>query len=243
LSAAEKFVCIHGHFYQPSRENLGLDAIEQQDSAHLYHDGNENITAECFAPNSASRISGFVRPFQSNESYNEMCKEITRLFEQSDFPEVIRLADRSFGTGSCTLRLLFREEQRKILRIMLQSALAEANSAYRQLYEHYATLLRFLTEAGELRPPQFQTAAEFTLIAYLRRALEQEPQDIKLIRARMAEVQKIGVNLWVAQNVFYEIMRKQYAEVKSRAGAGDDASKSWLELFHALGEKLAVQVP
>src|SRR6188768_1713072 len=52
----ERYVCIHGHFYQPPRENPWLEAIELQDSAYPYHDWNERITAECYAPNAASRI-------------------------------------------------------------------------------------------------------------------------------------------------------------------------------------------
>src|SRR5512141_1487328 len=51
-----RYVCIHGHFYQPPRENPWLEAIELQDSAYPYHDWNERITAECYAPNAASRI-------------------------------------------------------------------------------------------------------------------------------------------------------------------------------------------
>lgn len=49
------FLCIHGHFYQPPRENPWLEAVEIQDSAYPYHDWNERITAECYAPNTASR--------------------------------------------------------------------------------------------------------------------------------------------------------------------------------------------
>ena len=52
----ERYICIHGHFYQPPRENPWLEVIEQQDEAHPYHDWNERITAECYAPNSTSRI-------------------------------------------------------------------------------------------------------------------------------------------------------------------------------------------
>ncbi len=52
----DRYVCIHGHFYQPPRENPWLEAVELQDSAYPYHDWNERIGAECYAPNSASRI-------------------------------------------------------------------------------------------------------------------------------------------------------------------------------------------
>jgi alpha-amylase/alpha-mannosidase (GH57 family) len=51
-----RFICIHGHFYQPPRENPWLEAVETQDTAHPYHDWNERITAECYAPNASSRI-------------------------------------------------------------------------------------------------------------------------------------------------------------------------------------------
>jgi alpha-amylase/alpha-mannosidase (GH57 family) len=53
---AHRFVCVHGHFYQPPRENPWLETVETQDSAAPYHDWNERITAECYAPNGAARI-------------------------------------------------------------------------------------------------------------------------------------------------------------------------------------------
>jgi alpha-amylase/alpha-mannosidase (GH57 family) len=53
--AARRAIVIHGHFYQPPRENPWLEAVEVQDSAAPYHDWNERITAECYAPNTAAR--------------------------------------------------------------------------------------------------------------------------------------------------------------------------------------------
>ena len=50
-----RFVAIHGHFYQPPRENPWLESVEVQDSATPFHDWNERITAECYAPNTAAR--------------------------------------------------------------------------------------------------------------------------------------------------------------------------------------------
>ncbi|HNR66307.1 MAG TPA: glycoside hydrolase, partial [Atribacterota bacterium] len=51
-----KYICIHGHFYQPPRENPWLEEIELQDSAYPYHDWNEKISEECYKVNAASRI-------------------------------------------------------------------------------------------------------------------------------------------------------------------------------------------
>ena len=53
----DRYVCVHGHFYQPPRENPWLETVEVQESAAPYHDWNDRITAECYAPNGASRIT------------------------------------------------------------------------------------------------------------------------------------------------------------------------------------------
>ena len=52
----KNFLTIHGHFYQPPRENPWLEAIELQDSALPFHDWNERVNSECYNPNSVSKI-------------------------------------------------------------------------------------------------------------------------------------------------------------------------------------------
>ncbi len=56
MASSKRFICIHGHFYQPPRENPWLETVETQDSAAPYHDWNERICAECYATNGAARI-------------------------------------------------------------------------------------------------------------------------------------------------------------------------------------------
>jgi alpha-amylase/alpha-mannosidase (GH57 family) len=56
MASIKQFICIHGHFYQPPRENPWLEAVETQDSAAPYHDWNERVCSECYAPNGAARI-------------------------------------------------------------------------------------------------------------------------------------------------------------------------------------------
>jgi alpha-amylase/alpha-mannosidase (GH57 family) len=55
MAPTKRFICIHGHFYQPPRENPWLETVETQDSAAPYHDWNERVCAECYAPNGAAR--------------------------------------------------------------------------------------------------------------------------------------------------------------------------------------------
>ena len=70
-TGGDRYVCIHGHFYQPPRENPWLDAIEVQDSAAPYHDWNERIAAECYAPNTAARLldaESYITALRNNYS-------------------------------------------------------------------------------------------------------------------------------------------------------------------------------
>jgi alpha-amylase/alpha-mannosidase (GH57 family) len=69
MTKTSRYICIHGHFYQPPRENPWLEAIERQDSAYPFHDWNERVTAECYAPNAVSRIlneSGDITELSNN---------------------------------------------------------------------------------------------------------------------------------------------------------------------------------
>jgi alpha-amylase/alpha-mannosidase (GH57 family) len=57
-SGLQKYLCVHGHFYQPPRENPWLDIIERQETAYPYHDWNERVTRECYGPNTRGRLNG-----------------------------------------------------------------------------------------------------------------------------------------------------------------------------------------
>jgi len=56
MAPGNRFICIHGHFYQPPRENPWLETVETQDTAAPYHDWNERICAECYSTNGAARV-------------------------------------------------------------------------------------------------------------------------------------------------------------------------------------------
>ena len=140
-------------------------------------------------------VTGGVRESADEQTYKDATDKITKAFESGDFTDLIRAIDGAFGSGSYSLKLLFRDEQRKILRIILNSALEEAESSYRQLYDSRAPLMRFVAAHGIPLIRHFQAAAEVTLNAELRRAIEVENVNVDLVRALMEEAKAVHVNL------------------------------------------------
>ncbi len=95
MSRSNKYVCIHGHFYQPPRENAWLETVEQQESARPFHDWNARINFECYAPNAAARIlddQGWITKIRNN--YNRISwnfgPTLLSWLEQND-PEAYKL--------------------------------------------------------------------------------------------------------------------------------------------------------
>jgi hypothetical protein len=89
---------------------------------------------------------------------------------------------------------LFRDEQRNILSQILISTLNEAEAVYRQLYEHHAPLMRFLSDLKTPLPKAFRTTAEYALNSHLRRAFA-EDLDIPRIQSLLEEARLGGVEL------------------------------------------------
>jgi len=69
---SRKWLVVHGHFYQPPRENPWLDTIETQTSAAPFHDWNERIYSQCYRPNAYSRLldsQGMITGINNNYDY------------------------------------------------------------------------------------------------------------------------------------------------------------------------------
>ncbi|MFC1893045.1 DUF3536 domain-containing protein [Chloroflexota bacterium] len=136
-----------------------------------------------------------VRQYEGEEAYRQMIQEVSQTFTGADFTEVIRLLDKHFGTSTYSLKSLFRDEQRKVMDNILESALSEIESAYHQVYEHYYPPMRFLSELGNPVPKAFNSAAEFILNSDLRRALNGDTLEVEKIRSLLDEIAVWNVEL------------------------------------------------
>ena len=89
----ERYAVIHGHFYQPPRENPWIEDVERQEGAEPYHDWNEQITHQCYLPNMASRVirNGKIVDLVNNYSYISFNVGPTlMLWLEKHFPDVHR---------------------------------------------------------------------------------------------------------------------------------------------------------
>ncbi|AKX94621.1 glycoside hydrolase [Moorella thermoacetica] len=140
-------------------------------------------------------VSGGVQVYTNDDSYQRMVQELTGAFDRADFNEVIRLLDQHFAGATYSLRQLFRDKQRMVLDIILESTLAEAAEDYRRIYDRHAPLMRFLKDLNIPQPRALQAAAEFVLNTSLRQAFAGDNLDLEHIKALLGEAEMAGVPL------------------------------------------------
>jgi alpha-amylase/alpha-mannosidase (GH57 family) len=251
---------------------------EAQDiSFAVLHFGDQNITAG-------------VKDYAAKdaEQFAELVAGVEKAALRADLPQVVRLFDGYFGSAAYSLTSLFTDEQRRILRLILNSTLWEVENSLCTIYEAHASLLHFLSQSGLPKPPALTLAAGFAINAGLRRVLESDPIDAIQIRsllglagadqvvldtrllsyladqrmkrvmidlhakptdrealdkalliARAIRLMPFELNLWQAQNIWYDTMnvaRTEVADLPSIDQAG------WDEAFHELGGLLYISV-
>ncbi len=138
-------------------------------------------------------VIGGVRRFQEGEDYHALDQGVGKAVESGDLAELVRLTEKNFGSGMYTLRLLFRDEQRKILNIILEEATDEARVLYRNFHDEHAHLIRFVTDLGVPLPRRFRLAVDFTLNSDLLDAFSAEEVDLDKSRTIIEEIRRTGV--------------------------------------------------
>jgi alpha-amylase/alpha-mannosidase (GH57 family) len=132
-------------------------------------------------------ISGGVCASDPDHPCANFEQELKDSFLRSDIPELFRLFDRIFGGASFSLRSLFRDEQRKIIHLVLDKSLAEADGIYSELFENHAPLMRFLTSLEIPIPRALQVAADLAVNGKLRNAFTAESLDLDHIHGLLEQ--------------------------------------------------------
>jgi alpha-amylase/alpha-mannosidase (GH57 family) len=136
-----------------------------------------------------------VKKYQGEVPYQTLAHEIKEPFVRGDFAETFRMLDKHFGGPTYSLRFLFRDEQRELLDIILESTLADVEAIYRQLYETNVPMMRFLKDSGVPPPKALYAAAEVVVNTGLRRAFESQELSPEVIDTFLDESRSEGISL------------------------------------------------
>jgi alpha-amylase/alpha-mannosidase (GH57 family) len=162
----------------------------------------------------------------SENGEDQQLKELlTSSFSKADPAEIIRLLDEGFGKKAYSLRWLFRDEQRKILRLILDETLTHAEAAYRSIYEQRARLIRFLSDIQVPIPRALQSAAEIALNRQLREALRNREVDVDSARRLLEEAGSLHVDVDKTSVEFS--VRKRIEEVAAEFALSRGSNPCW----------------
>ncbi len=164
------------------RSTLTRESVELRYA--VLHFGDQNIAAG-------------VKPSRAEEGegYGRFRKRAAAAMLGADLPTAVRLFDGEFGAASYTIRSLFTDEQRRVMKLILNNTVSEAEDSLLRLYEDHASLLHFLTEADVPRPSALALAADFAVNVMLRRALETDPVDVQQLRSALALAEQDHIEL------------------------------------------------
>ncbi|MBV8206560.1 MAG: DUF3536 domain-containing protein [Acidobacteria bacterium] len=148
----------------------------------VLHFGDNNLTAGVAKACDAAR-------------YQQLVTESTASFDRFDLPGTVRLLDRYFAAMNYSLRSLFRDEQRRIVNIIIERVLGEAEASFLNIYNQHATMMRFLADLNLPMPKALEVSAELVLNGRLRREFESGEPDLANVATLLAEAHSEHVAL------------------------------------------------
>jgi alpha-amylase/alpha-mannosidase (GH57 family) len=136
-----------------------------------------------------------VRFYQGPEQYEALVQDAKAAFERADFPELIRLMDKHFGTSNYSLKNLFRDEQTRVLNQILATTRQEIHNTYRLLTDRYAPLTRFLNDIHVPPLNSLAPATEFVINTELQKQFENGHFDPERVKSLLEEARVVKAAL------------------------------------------------
>lgn len=191
----------------------------------VMHFGDQNITAGVKAISSGD-----------TEAVHSLTEQLREVVARADFAEVIRMLDRNYEL-KYSLRSLFRDEQQRIVHLILRSALRDIEASMTGIYENHATLLHYLSRAGLPKPQGLTLAAGFAINVGLKRALEEDAVDGARVHELLRMAAEDGIALDAAELGYKadDKMKRTMIELQMTSG-GIEALDRALTLARVLRE-------
>jgi len=140
-------------------------------------------------------ISGGLADFKDEEAFSSMRQEVWSAFEQGDTTGIIRLMGKHFGMNNFSIWHLFRDEQRKVIREILEFNHVGIEASYRKIYEDNNPVMNFLSSINIPIPKPIFLAVEHIINVDMRRAFEKEEVDTEKLKRLILESNRWGIHL------------------------------------------------
>jgi len=203
---------------QITLECLPLDYV-------VLHLGDQNLSA-------AVRKTAAV----NKNSFQNFAREIREALAAADLPEAMRLFVRDFDSTGYSLRSLFRDDQHRILKFLLDSTLNEMEGTLRTIYEEHISLLRYLSVTGMPKPTSLMLAAQFSLSADLRNLLTGDPFEAARVRQLVTQTRTDQVALDDVDLSYLANQRMLQAMERLEQSRRESDLDSAIEILEALRE-------
>ena len=148
-----------------------------------------------------------IRVYPGETEFDAIVAEVREPFQTADLPATVRSLDRHFGDAPYTIKSLFRDERQKVVSTLLGSTMAEAESAYRQIYEHHAPLIGYLSGIGAPLPKVLHLTSEFVLNTSLRQEFMADELDLERVRG-LIETAARGKIQWDSAWLGYALTKR-----------------------------------
>jgi hypothetical protein len=256
-----------------------------------------SITREEYAVDSAVLYLGdhhlfaAVQGRMSDMQFRKTREDLIKAFRKGESNEVMRLMNVVFAGRNYSLSHLFKDQQREILNVLLESTWVEIHRSFRHIYEHNYAIMQMIRNMNMPLPKALSAPAEFILNEDICEAIQEEEIDLGRLRDLADEAERLSLSLdrerisfegshrinelastWQeapeeihrlhaiergleilrnltpdmdlqhAQNVFFTIARKNYAEMRRRASS-DESAAEWVMYFDHLAQLLGLAVP
>jgi hypothetical protein len=140
-------------------------------------------------------VNGGVRSYMDKKAFNIMQNEIIKAFDRGDVAAIIRLMDQHFGTNSYSLWYLFKDEQRKVIREIMNLNLEKINANLHQIYIDNYTMMNFLNHLNIPIFPPFSSIAAYETNQRLQNLFSPETIDLAKLEKLIQEAQDWSIAL------------------------------------------------
>jgi alpha-amylase/alpha-mannosidase (GH57 family) len=140
-------------------------------------------------------VNGGVGSYMDEKAYNIMQNEIIKAFDRGNVAAIIRLMDQHFGTNSYSLWHLFKDEQRRVIREIMNLNLEQINTSLHQIYIDNYTMMNFLHQLNIPILQPFSSIATYETNQELLALFSQEVIDLTKLEKLVQEVRDWSIAL------------------------------------------------